>query len=106
MSEDNRPPNESTRTALTEPATKPALARRKRASDDELCYRFNLIPWQPHSWPDSSVRPSGLVLSTSREQLAVDKVEGPAPFLTFGIELNTITVSFGLPLDKMASLCI
>ena len=38
--------------------------------------------------------------------LAEDKVEGPVPLLTFqGIELNTMTMSLGLPEDKLASLC-
>ena len=37
--------------------------------------------------------------------LAEDKVEGPAPLLTFlGIELNPMTMSPGLPEDKLASL--
>ena len=37
---------------------------------------------------------------------AADKVEGPAPLLTFlGIELNTMTMSLGLPEDTLASLC-
>ena len=37
--------------------------------------------------------------------LAADKVEGPAPLLTFlGIELNTLTMSLGLPVDELASL--
>lgn len=37
--------------------------------------------------------------------LAADKVEGPAPLLTFlGIQLNTMTMSLGLPADKLASL--
>ena len=47
-------------------------------------------------------------LATCRElgvPLAEDKVEGPAPLLTFqGIELNTMTMSLGLPQDKLASL--
>ena len=48
-------------------------------------------------------------LATCRELgvlLAADKVEGPATLLTFlGIELNTMTMSLGLPADKLASLC-
>ena len=37
---------------------------------------------------------------------AADKVEGPAPLLIFqGIELNTMTMSLGLPEDMLASLC-
>jgi len=41
MSEDIRPLSESAAATLTTPATEPTPARRKRASDDELCYRFN-----------------------------------------------------------------
>ena len=37
--------------------------------------------------------------------LAADNVEEPVPFLTFlGIELNTMTMSLGLPADKLATL--
>ena len=47
--------------------------------------------------------------STCRElgvPLAADKVEGPAPVLTFlGIELNTKAMSLALPRDKLAALC-
>ena len=42
LSKDHRTPNKSTRTAQTEPATKPN-GLLQRASDDELCYRFNFM---------------------------------------------------------------
>ena len=41
MSEDIRPPSESAGATQTTPATEPTPACRKRATDDELCYRFN-----------------------------------------------------------------
>ena len=61
-----------------------------------------------HPNSDECVAALTTTLFTCRElgvPLAADKVEGPAPVLTFlGIELNTIAMSLAVPRDKLAAL--
>lgn len=67
----------------------------------------SLLLGHPNS--EASVVALSTTPSTCRElcvPLAADKVEGPAPVLTFlSIELNTMAMSMALPRDKLAALC-